>query len=99
VPGWRLSGQARLLLRPDGSAVPLSGTEFAFFRALAARAGAPVPRAELARAVFQRRREADLRALDSLAYALRRRLEAEGLAGCILTLRNRGYAFAGFPPG
>jgi len=44
-------------------------------------------------------READLRALDSLAYALRRTLEAEGLAGCILTIRNRGYAFAGFPRG
>ena len=43
--------------------------------------------------------EADLRALDSLAYALRRTLEAEGLAGCILTIRNRGYAFAGFPRG
>ena len=99
LPGWRLLEADGVLLRPDGGAVPLGAAEFAFLRVLAARPGAPVPRAELARAVFQRRREADLRALDSLAYALRRTLEAEGLAGCILTIRNRGYAFAGFPRG
>lgn len=95
VAGWRFAHERRLLLRPDGSEVPLTAAEFDLLALLAASPGAPVSRERLTEVVLRRPYRAEDRALDNLVLQIRRKLGADGV---VRSLRNQGYAFTGFLP-
>jgi OmpR family response regulator RpaB len=89
--GLEIDLQRRRVLR-QGSEVELTGTEFELLVLLASEPQKVFGRDEILNRL--RGHEADLytRAVDILVSRLRRKLEP---LGCIKTLRNAGYAFAG----
>ena len=94
---WRIVPLERKVLRPDGSAVPLTSTEFELLFTLAANPGVPVERDELSRHVLRRPFLAEDRALDNLVHQIRRKFGCSGAGEVIASVRNVGYVFRGYP--
>lgn len=95
-PRWQLSLSARLLRDPKGEAVPLTGTEFALLACLIETPGQPVSRDTLTRRLLGRPWRPEERAIDNLVLHLRQKFGPGG-SRSIVTVRNQGYAFTGFP--
>ncbi|MCS6890523.1 MAG: response regulator transcription factor [Rhodovarius sp.] len=95
--GWRIVAAERRVYRPDGSALRLTTAEFDTLQALAARRGEVRSREELTRIVFRRPWRPGDRAVDNAVLRLRQKLGREIGDGCIVTVRQQGYLFAGFP--
>jgi len=98
VPGrWRVASALRQVFGPDGQPVPLTSTEYELLALLMERPGEPVDRDTLSRAVLQRDYRCEDRALDNLVHNIRLKLGSRRGTGIIATIRNKGYAFTGFP--
>lgn len=97
---WRVMPLQRSVYAPDGVQVRLTSTEFTLLQALMETPGVPVERDALSLRVLERRYQADDRALDNLAHSIRQKIPvAAGRVPVITSVRNRGYAFTGFPDG
>lgn len=94
---WRVAERARRVLGPDGKAVPLTGTEFDLLMLLMETPGEPVDREVLSQRVLQRPYRPEDRAIDNLVHNIRLKFGAGRGAAIIATVRNKGYAFTGFP--
>jgi DNA-binding response OmpR family regulator len=94
---WRMLAAGRRLLRPDGSAVPLTATEFALLALLASKPGVAMDRETLTRSVLHRAYRGEDRSLDNLVHQIRRKLGRRGAGEVITAVRSQGYAFGGFP--
>ena len=97
VGQWRVSFGLRRVFGPDGEAVPLTSTEYELLVLLMEAPGQPVDRDTLSRRVLQREYRSEDRALDNLVHNIRLKLGGRSGAGIIATVRNKGYAFTGFP--
>lgn len=95
--GWRVAEGARRIIRPGGEPLPLTGTEYDLLMALMETPGEPVDRAKLSQRILKRPYRPDDRAIDNLVHNIRLKFGGESGAGVITTVRNRGYAFTGFP--
>ena len=95
-PRWRFSLSERRLTRPDGDVVPLTAAEFDLLSQLMETPGQPLSRDTLTRRVLGRPWQSEERAIDNLILHLRQKLGGGGDRS-IATIRNRGYAFTGFP--
>ena len=94
---WRIVAVERKVLRPDGSTVPLTSTEFELLYTLAATPGVPVERDQLSLHVLRRPFVAEDRALDNLVHQIRRKFGCSGAGEVIGSVRNVGYVFRGYP--
>jgi two-component system OmpR family response regulator len=97
VPSWKLSEVERRLRRPDGSVVDLTAAELDLLVILARRPGEAVSRADLTRQIFKREYQAQDRSMDALIFRLRRKICRDNRTDCIVSVRNGGYVFVGFP--
>lgn len=94
--GWILSASRRDLLRPDGTACGLTGSEFETMSILWERLGQSVSRAAISEHVFKRpQREGD-RAVDTVVMKLRLKIGGEIGRQAINAIRLAGYRFTGF---
>ena len=89
----RLEAQARRLVRPDGTALPLTEKEAAIIACLA-EAMAPVPRERLLAMVWGYNPEVDTHTLETHVYRLRQKLEEAEISGFLLS-GDAGYYLAG----
>jgi DNA-binding response OmpR family regulator len=96
---WRLLPVERRLVRPDGSLLELTGAEFDLMAALAAMPGEVQTREALTQQVFRRSWRPGDRAVDNAVLHLRQKLAPELGERCIITIRQVGYVFIGFPSG
>jgi DNA-binding response OmpR family regulator len=94
---WRISAVERRVYRPDGSLLRLTLAEFDTLALLSARPGEVRTRDELTKLVFRRTWRPGDRAVDNAVLHLRQKLSAELGEGCIVTVRQMGYVFTGFP--
>ncbi len=99
VGKWHISAVERKVVRPNGTAVRLTSTEFELFYALAASPGVAVERDQLSRQVFRRPFSPEDRALDNLVHQIRRKFACHGPSELIASVRNIGYVFCGYPEG
>jgi len=83
--------------RPDGSALELTTAEFDLLVALAGMPGEVQTREALTLSVFRRPWRAGDRAVDNAVLHLRQKLAPEMGERCIVTIRQVGYVFIGFP--
>ncbi len=95
--GWRVVATDRRVYRPDGSPLRLTTAEFDTLAALAARPGDVRSREELTKLVFRRTWRSGDRAVDNAVLHLRQKLSQDLGDGCIVTVRQMGYVFTGFP--
>ncbi|MBY0336389.1 MAG: winged helix-turn-helix domain-containing protein, partial [Acetobacteraceae bacterium] len=95
--GWRIAVTERRVYRPDGTALRLTTAEFDTLAALSARAGEVRSRDELTKIVFRRTWRPGDRAVDNAILHLRQKLASDLGEGCIVTVRQMGYVFTGFP--
>lgn len=95
--GWRVVPVERRVYRPDGSPLRLTTAEFDTLSALAAKPGDVRSREELTRMVFRRTWRPGDRAVDNAVLHLRQKLAQDLGEGCIVTVRQMGYVFTGFP--
>jgi DNA-binding response OmpR family regulator len=99
TPGnWSFSAQRRELLRPDGERCALTQAEFDTLAMLYQNIGQTVDSAALSKAVFGRPLSPEDRSVDTVFCKLQRKLAMPGQEACILTHRQRGSVFIGFPP-
>jgi DNA-binding response OmpR family regulator len=94
---WRLRAGQRQLERPDGTLVPLTSAEFDLLALLHAAPGEAIDRDRLTREVLHRPYRPEDRSLDNLVHQIRRKLGRTGAGEVIVSVRNQGYAFKGFP--
>ncbi|MBR0671135.1 response regulator transcription factor [Neoroseomonas soli] len=94
---WHVAEGARRILGPGGKAVPLTGTEFDLLMLLMQTPGEPVDRDVLSLRILQRPYRPEDRAIDNLVHNIRLKFGARRGAAIITTVRNKGYAFTGFP--
>jgi len=94
---WRLINTERKVLRPDGTPVPLTSSEFELLQMVAASPGVAVERETLSRQVLRRAFQAEDRSLDNLVHQIRRKCGRSGAGEVIASVRNVGYVFRGFP--
>jgi len=94
---WRLQPVERRLMRPDGSTLDLTTAEFDLLVALAGMPGEVQTREALTQSVFRRPWRAGDRAVDNAVLHLRQKLAPEMGERCIVTIRQVGYVFIGFP--
>ncbi|WP_439597830.1 response regulator transcription factor [Falsiroseomonas sp.] len=94
---WRLQPVERRLVRPDGSLLELTGAEFDLLAVLAAMPGEVQTREALTQQVFRRAWRPGDRAVDNAVLHLRQKLAPELGERCIITIRQVGYVFIGFP--
>jgi DNA-binding response OmpR family regulator len=94
---WRLMPVERRLVRPDGSLLELTGAEFDLMAVLAAMPGEVQTREALTLQVFRRNWRPGDRAVDNAVLHLRQKLAPELGERCIMTIRQVGYVFIGFP--
>jgi DNA-binding response OmpR family regulator len=87
----------RAVVRPDGSTLELTTAEFDLLMALAAHPGEVQAREALTRAVFRRTWRPGDRAVDNAVLHLRQKLMPDLGERCIITIRQVGYVFIGFP--
>jgi DNA-binding response OmpR family regulator len=95
--GWRILATERRLHRPDGTALRLTTAEFDTLAALAAKPGEVCSREQVTRQVFRRSWRPGDRAVDNAVLHLRQKLADDLGDGCIVTVRQIGYVFTGFP--
>ncbi len=96
--GWRVVQAERRVYRPDGTPLRLTTAEFDTLSALAQTPGETRTRDELTRLVFRRDWRPGDRAVDNAVLHLRQKLQDDLGEACIVTVRQMGYVFAGFPP-
>jgi DNA-binding response OmpR family regulator len=96
--GWRILATERRLQRPDGTALRLTTAEFDTLAALACKPGEVCSREQLTKQVFRRIWRPSDRAVDNAVLHLRQKLADDLSDGCIVTVRQMGYVFTGFPP-
>lgn len=96
--GWRVVQAERRVYRPDGTPLRLTTAEFDTLSALAQTPGETRTRDELTRLVFRRDWRPGDRAVDNAILHLRQKLQDDLGEACIVTVRQMGYVFAGFPP-
>ena len=94
---WHIVQAERKVVRPDGTAVPLTSTEFELLSVLVASQGTPIDRETLSRKVLHRSAQAEDRALDNLVHHIRRKFAVSGASEIIASVRNVGYVFRGYP--
>lgn len=94
---WRLQPVERRLVRPDGSVLELTTAEFELLAAMAAQPGEVMTREALTQLVFRRPFRAGDRSVDNAVLHLRQKLAPELGERCIVTIRQVGYVFIGFP--
>ena len=75
----------------NGREIPLTGREWAVLELLASRVGRVVPREEILETVWHDGGTAASESLDVIVSRLRRKLEPEGEAGWLRTVRGQGY--------
>ncbi|AGA91098.1 response regulator with CheY-like receiver domain and winged-helix DNA-binding domain [Thioflavicoccus mobilis 8321] len=93
--GWTLLPDARELIDPDQTLVPLSTAEFALLMALVTRPGRVLSRDQLLDLARGRDAKAFDRAIDTLVSRLRRKLGDQPRDPQIIkTIRGDGYLFA-----
>ncbi|MBK1716087.1 response regulator [Thiocystis violacea] len=93
--GWTLRPNARELVDPDRTLVPLSTAEFALLMALVTRPGRVLTRDQLLDLARGRDARAFDRAIDTLVSRLRRKLGDQSRDPQIIkTIRGDGYLFA-----
>ena len=97
--GWRVVPTERRVYRPDGTPLRLTTAEFDTLSALAAKPGDVRSREELTKLVFRRTWRSGDRAVDNAVLHLRQKLSQDLGDGCIVTVRQMGYVFTGFPKG
>jgi DNA-binding response OmpR family regulator/predicted ATPase/class 3 adenylate cyclase len=96
--GWTLDVRARSLWRPDGREVPLTHSEFELLMAFVGNPGWVLSRDQLRTAVAGRGAEPYERSVDMLVGRLRRKIESDPKAPClILTIPGAGYKFLAKP--
>ena len=95
--GWRILATERRLHRPDGTSPRLTTAEFDTLAALATKPGDICSREQLTRQVFRRMWRPGDRAVDNAVLHLRQKLADDLGDGCIVTVRQMGYVFTGFP--
>ena len=93
---WAMDTRRRVIRRPDGTEVALTGTEFNLIAILAEAPSRVLDRDTLTRRALCRSGSGGGRAIDNLIARLRRKLGADGQR-MIRTIRGHGYAFTGFP--
>ncbi len=96
--GWRVVQAERRVYRPDGTPLRLTTAEFDTLSALAQTPGETRTRDELTRLVFRREWRPGDRAVDNAVLHLRQKLQDDLGEACIVTVRQMGYVFSGFPP-
>lgn len=96
--GWRVVQAERRVYRPDGTPLRLTTAEFDTLSALAQTPGETRTRDELTRLVFRRDWRPGDRAVDNAILHLRQKLQDDMGEACIVTVRQLGYVFSGFPP-
>lgn len=96
--GWVLSANRRDLLRPDGTACGLTGSEFETMSLLWDRLGQPVSRDKISDHVFKRPHRQGDRAVDTVVMKLRLKIGGEIGKQAIDVVRLAGYVFTGFGP-
>lgn len=94
---WRVDFALRQVFGADGRPVQLTSTEYELLTLLMEQPGHPVDRDTLSRAVLRRDYRCEDRALDNLVHNIRLKLGSRRGTGVIATVRNKGYAFTGFP--
>ena len=94
---WRIAHVERRVYRPDGTVVQLTSAEFGLLEILAAAPGTPLARDTLSRQVLRRPNTDDDRSLDNLVHQIRRKLGFSDTREVIVSIRNVGYTFRGFP--
>lgn len=94
---WRLLSVERCLMRPDGTVLDLTTAALDLLAALAANPGEVQTREALTQAVFRRTWRPGDRAVDNAVLHLRQKLAPELGERCIVTIRQVGYVFIGFP--
>ena len=94
--GWSLQDGGWILAAPDGATLRLSAQERIFLGALLDAAGDVVTRHELSE-LFQPDdpSEFDLRRIDVLVSRLRAKAQAGGMKLPLISVRGKGYVFAG----
>lgn len=91
--GWILDPVRRELFRPDGRMVELTAGEFNILAALASKMTQPLSRDFLLDVISNRDpREISGHTVDNLIVRLRRKMQYEGAAAPITTVRGVGYA-------
>ncbi|MBR0781425.1 response regulator transcription factor [Bradyrhizobium iriomotense] len=91
--GWILDPVRRELFRPDGSMVKLTSGEFNILAALASQMTRPLSRDFLLDVISNRDpREISEHTVDNLIVRLRRKMQYDGTAAPIATVRGVGYA-------
>lgn len=86
----------RVIRRPDGTEIALTGAEFNLIAVLAETPGRAFDCDTLTRRVLSRSESDDDRSIENLVGRVRRKLGEEGKR-MIRTIRGRGYVFTGFP--
>lgn len=94
---WRLQPVERRLLRPDGTVLDLTTAEFDLLAVMASQPGEVQTREALTQLVFRRPWRPGDRAVDNAVLHLRQKLAPELGERCIVTIRQVGYVFIGFP--
>ncbi len=94
---WRIVPAERKVCSPDGAVVPLTSAEYDLLAILAASPGQPIDRPTLTREVLRRPLGADDRSLDKLVHQIRRKIGHGDAGEVIVSVRNLGYVFRGFP--
>ncbi|HVZ99308.1 MAG TPA: response regulator [Caulobacterales bacterium] len=95
--GFRLDLARRELIDPDNVVIPLSTGEFRLLRAFVERPQRVLSREQLLDLAFANDAEVFDRAVDVQVSRLRKKLEREGEAELIRTVRGEGYLFAAKP--
>lgn len=95
--GFRLHVARRELVDPDGVVIPLSTGEFRLLRAFVEHPQRVLTRDQLLDFAFSSDGAVFDRAVDVQVSRLRRKLERDGIAELIRTVRGEGYLFAAKP--
>ncbi len=94
--GWQIDWRDRMLMSPDGVALPLSNVEYRLLATFADNPGQVLTRQQLAQATSMGEGDAHERAIDLAVSRLRAKLrESPESPRLIQTVRGRGYQFIG----
>lgn len=96
APEWRYCQDQRLVEKPCGMRISLTGAEHAVMELLVKHEGVAVDRNALSVAVTGKPWSFGNRSVDNTIVALRKKLGADRDRGCIRNIRGVGYIFVGF---
>ncbi|NKC33391.1 response regulator transcription factor [Falsiroseomonas selenitidurans] len=94
--GWTLAAARRDLIRPDGTACGLTGSEYETLALLWDQLGQPVSRKAISDQVFKRSYWPGDRAVDTVVMKLRMKIGTKDGHQVINSVRLAGYVFTGF---